>query len=184
MPVILFAISLIIISVIFYVNKSNIYYRCVELTMIYDKQIKYAPLLALLFVSIFNGLSLLYNICDIQNLQIPDFEHLDFLFMEATSDLGGGGTVSGGGDTGSPNLPAQPGGEDGGNTGDDDDRQVRRIKSKADGPLRVVDSNGQVVPAENWVYNKGPDATNQPLCSQIAEALKVQKDLGQKNMNN
>jgi hypothetical protein len=155
--------------------------------MMYDKQIKYAPLLALLFVSIINVLSLLYNICDIQYLylQIPDFEHLDFLFMEVTSDLGGSGTVSGGGDTGSPNLPAQPGGEDGGNTGDnDDDRQVRRIKSKDDGPLRVVDSNGQVVPAENWVYNRGPDATNQPLCSQIAEALKVQKDLGQKNMNN
>jgi hypothetical protein len=151
MPVILFAVSLFIIFLIFYINKS-MHYRCVELSMIYDKQIRYALLLGILFISIFNVLLLLYNICDIQYLylQIPDFDNLDILFMEAPSDLGGGGIVPGGGDTGYPNLPSQPGGENEGNTGDDNDKQVfRAITSKKDGPLKVLDSDGQIVPIEN-----------------------------------
>jgi hypothetical protein len=152
LPVILFVVSLFITSLIFNINKS-MHYRCVELSIVYDKQIKYAFLLGILFISIFNVFISLYNICDIQYLclQIPDFDHLDILFMEAPSDLGGGGIVSGGGDTGYPNLPSQPGGENGGNTGDDDNgKQVpRAITSKKDGPLKVIDSNGQVVPIEN-----------------------------------
>lgn len=187
LPVILFVVSLFITSLIFNINKS-MHYRCVELSIVYDKQIKYAFLLGILFISIFNVFISLYNICDIQYLclQIPDFDHLDILFMEAPSDLGGGGIVSGGGDTGYPNLPSQPGGENGGNTGDDDNgKQVpRAITSKKDGPLKVIDSNGQVVPIENWVYRSGPGATNQPLCGQIAEALQLQRDLGKKNLNN
>jgi hypothetical protein len=130
----------------------------------------------------------LYNICDTQylHLQIPDFEHLDILFMEAPSDLSGSGTVSGGGDTGYPNSSPQSGGENGGNTGgNDDDKQIpRAITSKNDGPLRVVDSNGQEVPIENWVYRSGPSTSNQPLCSQIANALQEQRDLGKRNLNN
>ena len=153
MTVILFAVSLFIIFVIFNINKSTLHYRCVELSMVYDKQIKYALLLALLFISIFNVLGSLHNICDTQYLyfQIPDFDHLDILFMEAPSDLGGSRTISGGGDTGYSNLPAQTGGENEGNTGgDDNDKQVpRAITSKKDGPLRVLDSNGQVVPIDN-----------------------------------
>jgi hypothetical protein len=188
MTIILFAISLFIIFIIFNINKSILQYRCVEFSMIYDKQIKYALLLVLLFISIFNVLCSLYNICDTQYLylQIPDFEHLDILFMEAPSDLGGSGTVSGGGDTGYPNSPPQSGGENGGNTGgNDDDKQIpRAITSKNDGPLRVVDSNGQEVPIENWVYRSGPGTSNQPLCSQIANALQEQRDLGKRNLNN
>jgi hypothetical protein len=188
MTVILFAISLFIIFIIFNINKPILQYRCVELSMIYDKQIKYTLLLVLLFISIFNVLCSLYNICDTQYLylQIPDFEHLGILFMEAPSDLGGSDTVSGGGDTGYPNSPPQYGGENGGSTGgNDDDKQIpRAITSKNDGPLRVVDSNGQVVPIENWIYRSGPGASNQPLCSQIADALQVQKDLGKRNLNN
>ena len=186
--VIFFAISLFIIFIIFNINKSILQYRCAEFSMIYDKQIKYALLLGLLFISIFNVMCSLYNICDTQYLyiQIPDFEHLDILFMEATSDLGGSGTVSGGGETGFPNFPPQSGGENVGNPGgNDDDKQIpRAITSKNDGPLRVVDSNGQEVPIENWVYRSGPGTSNQPLCSQIANALQEQKDLGKRNLNN
>jgi len=189
MTVVLFAVSLFIIFVIFNINKPTLQYRCIELSIIYDKQIKYTLLLGILFISIFNVLCSLYNICDTQYLylQIPDFEHLDILFMEAPSDLGGGNrTVSVSCDTGSPNYPSPPGSEDGGNTGGNDgDKQVPRlITSKEDGPLRVLDSNGQVVPIENWVYKSGPGTSNQPLCGQIAEALQVQRDLGKKNLNN